>query len=80
MVTIDVQKVKKHKVAGKPGSINLNFDRKTGWYRDLRGYCVLEGFFQGLCPNSIINATENTFTNKIKEELPLDQWGDPLPF
>lgn len=80
LVEIDIQKVKKHKVAGTPGCVEMNFDKKRGWYLELDGSCVLDGFFEALCKvenhaknydgskwetTSTGPATELTFTEKM---------------
>ena len=70
-VEVDVQKVKKHKVAGTPGMAELNFDKDTGWYRELDSSCVLDGFFNSLMPfSSAPDAMENeeTFTSRMNKE------------
>ena len=69
LVEIDIQKVKKHKVAGTPGLAEMNFDKVTGWYRELNGDCVLDGFFRSLMPFNDDSDKEdtNSFTNKMKE-------------
>lgn len=66
LVEVDVQKVKKHKVAGSPGMAELNFDRLTGWYTELDNSCVLDGFFDSLLPFDKAAPTEKeSFASKM---------------
>ena len=70
LVQIDIQKVKKHKVAGTPACVEMNFDKKRGWYLELDGGCVLEGFFESLLPNppplkELPQEIESSFTDKM---------------
>lgn len=85
LVNVDIQKVKKHKVAGKPALVDLNFDRRTGWYYDLDGTCALEHVFNNMCAGlSMGKVHENTFTNKLANVgangRPLDHEGEEIPF
>lgn len=79
LVQIDVQKVKKHKVAGTPALIDLNFDKKTGWYLNLDGSCALDNAFHNMCAGENIDTQETTFSDKLKADG-LDPWGEKLPF
>ena len=64
LVEIDVQKVKKHKVAGTPSLVSMNFDRKTGWYYSLDGICALTGEFEKMLVKSGVNSP-TPFSDKI---------------
>ena len=80
LVEIDVQKIKSHKRAGKPACKSLNYDIKTGWYKGLDGSCALEGEFEKILSLAGINT--NSFRQKMEDadKIPLDQWGEQLPF
>jgi len=70
-VEIDVQKIKSHKRGGRPKAVDMNYDRKTGWYLSLMGECPLTGEFDKLLAKAGIKheieneQTESTFTDKM---------------
>lgn len=83
LVNIDIQKVKKHKVAGRPAVVTMNYDRQTSWYMSLDGDCALEGEFEKMLKDKGVNSEVSTpFTDKIKanSDNGLDPWGEKLPF
>lgn len=80
MVHIDVQKIKRHRVAGKPACITVNYNPFSSWYKSTdtpRGFGALEGAFnQKIMKRETKEPTP--FTDKITTGL--DPFGDPLPF
>jgi twinkle protein len=67
LVEIDIQKVKKHKIAGKPACVEMYFDYKTGWYHGVGTKPALHGFFDSLMDGDKFEE-ESDFINKLNEE------------
>lgn len=88
LVDIDVQKVKKHRVAGNPACITVNYNLFTTWYKSddtPRGFGALDGAFDEIRGVTAIfqepEIVGQTFTEKMQAaEPPLDKDGDQLPF
>ena len=83
LVEIDIQKIKSHKRAGWPAIIDFIFDPKTEWYLNPNGsvqFSSLYGEFDKILTLKGIEQ-KSTFKSKLeKEKLPLDPWGDEVPF